>query len=247
MQHTMSQLRRALCFAPRNVISSALSTSIHSSPSIHSLVDLKVNFHRLLKYPWSTAQYRGFKLNGADVKPGNVIQRKGKIYQVVKAQHTSQGRGGAIVQVELRDVDSGTKVNERFRTDEAIERVFAAEKTYTYLYTDDETGNIVLMEPDTYAQLDVPQHLFGDSYVYLQDDMKVSVQLYDERPMSASIPSRVTCTVAEAQIQVKGASVTPQYKRVVLDNGLTIMVPGHILSGDRIVVNTTDNTYMYKA
>ncbi|RAL39942.1 hypothetical protein DM860_008082 [Cuscuta australis] len=138
---------------------------------------------------------------------------------------TTQLRGLKLrgADVELRDVDSGTKVNERFRTDEAVERVFAAEKTFTYLYTDDESGNIVLMEPDTYAQVDVPKHLFGDSYVYLQDDMKVSVQMYDERPMSASIPTRVTCTISEAPVHVKGASVTPQYKKAVLDNGLSIM------------------------
>nr|GMD20745.1 elongation factor P-like [Ipomoea batatas] len=147
---------------------------------------------------------------------------------------------------ELRDVDSGNKVNERFRTDEAVERVFAEEKPFTYLYTDDETGNIVLMEPNTYAQLDVPKHLFGDSYVFLQDDMRVCVQLYDERPMSASIPTRVTCTVAETPIQVKGASVTPQYKKAVLDNGVTVQVPGHILPGDKIIINTTDNSYMSK-
>lgn len=186
-------------------------------------------------------------MRGADVKPGNVIERRGKIYQVVKAQHSTQGRGGAIVQVELRDVDSGAKVNERFRTDEAVERVFATEKTFTYLYTDDESGNIVVMEPDTYAQVDVPKHLFGDSYVYLQDDMKVSVQMYDEKPMLASIPTRVTCTISEAPVHVKGASVTPQYKKAVLDNGLSIMVPGHILPGDKIIVNTTDNSYASKA
>nr|GMD14903.1 elongation factor P-like [Ipomoea batatas] len=122
--------------------------------------------------------------------------------------------------------------------------VFAEEKPFTYLYTDDETGNIVLMEPNTYAQLDVPKHLFGDSYVFLQDDMRVCVQLYDERPMSASIPTRVTCTVAETPIQVKGASVTPQYKKAVLDNGVTVQVPGHILPGDKIIINTTDNSYM---
>ncbi|XP_031099605.1 uncharacterized protein LOC116003806 [Ipomoea triloba] len=236
-------------FAPRGGISRALTTCIHSSPSLHSLNNSEslLKPHRFLAFPWSATQLRGVKLRGADVKPGNVIERKGKIYQVVKTQHTTQGRGGAIIQVELRDVDSGNKVNERFRTDEAVERVFAEEKPFTYLYTDDETGNIVLMEPNTYAQLDVPKHLFGDSYVFLQDDMRVCVQLYDERPMSASIPTRVTCTVAETPIQVKGASVTPQYKKAVLDNGVTVQVPGHILPGDKIIINTTDNSYMSKA
>ncbi|PHT69930.1 hypothetical protein T459_25034 [Capsicum annuum] len=194
---------------------------------------------------WSATQLRGVKSRGSDLKPGIVIEKKGRIYQVVKAQHTTQGRGGAIIQVELHDVDSGSKSSARFRTDETIiqvelhdvdsgskssarfrtdetlEKVFVAEKSFRYLYTDEETGNIALMEPETYEQLDVPNHLFGECFVYLQDDMKVHVQLYDERAMSVSIPRRVTCTVAESEIPMR-ASATPQYKKVLLDNGLTV-------------------------
>ncbi|XP_033513863.1 uncharacterized protein [Nicotiana tomentosiformis] len=224
-------------------ISRALSTCIHSKQSLPSYTESRDS---LFASPWSATQLRGAKYRGADLKPGNVIEKKGRIYEVVKAQHTTQGRGGAIIQVELRDVDSGSKSNERFRTDEPVERVFVAEKSFTYLYTDDETGNIVLMEPETYEQLDVPKHLFGESHVYLQDDMKVSVQMYDGRAMSASIPTRVTCTVAESEIPMR-ASATPQYKKVLLDNGLTVQVPKHILEGDKIIVSTTDNSYMSRA
>lgn len=225
-------------------ISRALSTCIHSKQSLPS--PYTESRDPLFASPWSATQVRGAKSRGADLKPGNVIEKKGRIYEVVKAQHTTQGRGGAIIQVELRDVDSGSKSNERFRTDEPVERVFVAEKNFTYLYTDDETGNIVLMEPETYEQLDVPKHLFGESHVYLQDDMKVSVQMYDGRAMSASIPTRVTCTVAESEIPMR-ASATPQYKKVLLDNGLTVQVPKHILEGDKIIINTTDNSYMSRA
>nr|GEV01661.1 triacylglycerol lipase-like 1 [Tanacetum cinerariifolium] len=147
------------------------------------------------------------------VRPGNVIERKGKVYQVVKAQHSTQGRGGAIIQVELRDVDSGNKVNERFRTDETVEKVYVEAKSYTYLYTDEETDSVVLMEPKTFVQLDVPKHLFGDSLAYLKDDITVSVELYNDKPMSASVPKRVTCTVVEAQAAMKGMGATPQSKR----------------------------------
>ncbi|CAA2986465.1 uncharacterized protein LOC111405849 isoform X2 [Olea europaea var. sylvestris] len=201
----------------------------------------------LLASPWSAIQLRCARFSGADVRPGNVIERRGKIYEVIKAQHTTQGRGGAIIQVELRDIDSGNKLNERLRTDETVEKVYVKEKSLTYLYTDDETGNVVLMDSETYGQLDVPKHLFGESVVYLQDDMKVIVQLYDERPMSASVPHRVTCTVTEAAEPIKGIGATPHYKKVLLDNGLTIQVPAHILSGDKILVNTTDNSYISKA
>ncbi|KAL6511140.1 hypothetical protein OROGR_022264 [Orobanche gracilis] len=201
----------------------------------------------LLDSPWSATQLRGARFTGADVRPGNVIERRGKIYEVIKAEHTTQGRGGAIIQVELRDVDSGSKVNERLRTDEKVEKIYVEEKSLTYLYTDDETGNIVLMEPETYSQLEVPSHLFGDSLVYLQDDMEITVQLYDERPLSATIPHRVTCTVAEADEALKGSSKSTPSKRVLLDNGITVQVPAHIEVGDKVVVNTTNNSYVSRA
>ncbi|XP_016579345.1 elongation factor P isoform X3 [Capsicum annuum] len=236
-----------------STISRALSTCIQSKNCPYN--------QSLFSSAWSATQRRGVKSRGSDLKPGNVIEKKGRIYQVVKAQHTTQGRGGAIIQVELRDVDSGSKSNERIRTDETVENewsvsldiiglgcaeVFVTEKSFTYLYTDEETGNIVLMEPETYEQLDVPKHLFGECYVYLQDDMEVHVQLYDERAMSASIPKRVTCTVAESEIPMR-ASATPQYKKVLLDNGLTVQVPKHVVEGDRIIVNTTNHSYVSRA
>ncbi|KAL3654766.1 hypothetical protein CASFOL_000552 [Castilleja foliolosa] len=241
----------------------------------------------LFESPWVATQHRGARFSGGDcgkfcsrkfslllalcstcsclVRPGNVIERRGKIYEVIKADHTTQGRGGAIIQVELRDLDSGSKVNERLRTDEKIEsthlldiilikigkeqisKIFVQEKSLTYLYTDDETGNIVLMEPDTYSQLEVPSHLFGDSLVYLQDDMTVTVKLYDERPLSASIPHRVTCTVTESDEARPGSSKSSPSKRVLLDNGVTLQAPAHIAVGDKIVVNTTNSSYVGRA
>ncbi|PHT25181.1 hypothetical protein CQW23_35182 [Capsicum baccatum] len=223
-------------FAKR--LSRALSTCILSK---------QWPYHQsLFASAWSATQLRGVKSRGSDLKPGNVIEKKGRIYQVVKAQHTTQGRGGAIIQVQLHDVDSGSKSSARFRTDETVEKVFVAEKSFRYLYTDEETGNIVLMDPETYEQLDVPKHLFGEFYVYLQDDMEVHVQLYDERAMSVSIPRRVTCTVAESEIPMR-ASAAPQYKKVLLDNGLTVQVPKHVVEGDRIIVNTTNHSYVSRA
>lgn len=164
---------------------------------------------------------------------------------MVKAQHTTQGRGGAIIQVELRDVESGNKLNERLRTDEAVEKVFVQEKTFRYLYSEDDT--VVLVDPKTYIQVTVPKHLFGESLGYLTDDMKVAVQFCDDRPMSASVPPKVTCTVAEAQVIPKGSTITPQYKKVKLDNGLTVQVPAHVLAGEQIVISTIDHSYISRA
>ncbi|KAJ8645127.1 hypothetical protein MRB53_006875 [Persea americana] len=226
----MQAIRRRL---PR-----ALFASVSSSP--HKAADVPTLFS-----PWSAIQHRGAKVHGSDVRLGNVIQRRGRIFQVIKAQHTQHGRGGATIQVELRDVDSGNKTTERFRTDEAIERVFVEEKSFTYLYT--EGDFVMLMEPNTFDQVEVNKDLFGKAAAYLKEDMKVSLQMYDGKPMSASVPQRVTCTVTEAQSPMKGLTATPQYKRVLLDNGLTVLAPPFIRTGDQIVINTTDDSYITRA
>ncbi|XP_057250570.1 uncharacterized protein LOC104889839 isoform X2 [Beta vulgaris subsp. vulgaris] len=192
--------------------------------------------------PWSLSQRRGVKVTGTEVRTGNIVQRKGRIYQVIKAQHTQHGRGGASIQVELRDVDSGNKVTERFRTDEAIERVYVEEKTFQYLYSEEDV--VVLTDPETFEQIEVAKELFGKAAVYLKDDMTVRVQYYDGRSMSATVPYRVTCTVVEAQAPMKGLSVNAQYKKVVLDNGLTVLAPPFIVIGDAIVINTADDSYI---
>ncbi|CAA6659087.1 unnamed protein product [Spirodela intermedia] len=179
------------------------------------------------------------------VRLGNIIQRKGRIFQVLKAQHTQHGRGGATIQVELRDVDTGNKVTERFRTDEAIEKVFVEEKSFTFLYQ--EGDSVMIMEPNTYEQLELPKDFFGKNVAYLKDNMTVTVQYFDGKPMSASVPQRVTCKVVEAPPYSKGMTATPQYKRVMVDNGLTILAPSHITTGDEIIINTTDDSYITRA
>ncbi|KAK9157579.1 hypothetical protein Scep_004153 [Stephania cephalantha] len=193
--------------------------------------------------PWSAVQRRwGAKYSGIDVRVGNFIQRKGKIFEVLKANHTQQGRGGATIQAELRDVDSGNKVTERFRTDETIEKVFVEERSFTFLYTE---GNFVtVMDHETFEQMEISKDLFGKAAAYLKEDMKITVQMFDGRLVSAFVPHRVTCTVAEAQSHVKGLTAATRYKRVVLDNGLTVMAPPFIEAGDEIIVNTVEDTYI---
>ncbi|KAJ8432684.1 hypothetical protein Cgig2_034010 [Carnegiea gigantea] len=173
---------------------------------------------------WSFYQRRGSKVLGSEV---------------LKAQHTQHGRGGASIQVELRDVDSGNKVTERFRTDEAIENLTLLTRHDMYRY-----WLWIWVSPETFDQIEVPKELFGSAAVYLKDDMTVTVQYFDDRPMSASVPHRVTCKVVEAQTPMKGLSVNPQYKKVLLDNGLTVLAPPFIVSGDEIVVNTIDDSYI---
>ncbi|XP_020532115.1 uncharacterized protein LOC18448819 isoform X3 [Amborella trichopoda] len=123
--------------------------------------------------------------------------------------------------------------------------VFVEDKSFQFLYQ--EGHSVTVMEPDTFEQMEVSKDLFGKRAAYLKDGMTVTVQLYDGKPMSASVPQRVTCTVVEAQTIAKGQTLTPQYKKVVLDNGLTVLAPAFIKTGDVIVVNTNDDSYMTRA
>ncbi|CAK9237569.1 unnamed protein product [Sphagnum jensenii] len=189
-------------------------------------------------------QTRQVKVNGSEVKPGNVIDHKGESI-VLKTQHTQQGRGGATIQVELRDLASGLKSSERLRTSESIERIFVEDKTYTFLYA--EGDSIILMEPKSFEQVTLLRNLLGTGAAYLADGMEVVVQLYDGQPFSAKVPARVTCSVIEAEPYFKGQTATPTYKRVVLENGQQVMAPSFITAGDRIVIETADNSYVTRS
>ncbi|XP_042405352.1 elongation factor P-like isoform X1 [Zingiber officinale] len=230
---------------------SCCSSPPFSSAGISTLTrrrdGLNLSLHRAtLAVPWAALQSRGAKILGTDVRPGKIVQRKGRIYQVLKAQHTQHGRGGATIQVELRDVDTGNKVTERFRTDEAIESVFVEEKSFTYLY---QEGNLVTLmdRPSTFEQVEVQKEMFGKAAAYLKEDMEVTLQYYDNKLMSASIPLRVKCKVVEAQPNAKGITASPQYKRVVIDNGITVLAPPFVDIGEEIMVNTTDDSYITRA
>ncbi|KAB1228035.1 Mediator of RNA polymerase II transcription subunit 13 [Morella rubra] len=185
----------------------------------------------LLRTPWSATQYRGVKAYGSDV---------------LKTDHSHEGRGKATIKVELRDIESGNKVSQRLGTDESVERVFVHEKTYMYMCTD-RSGTVVLMDVETFDQLEVSQELFGKDAKYLQGDMRVTVRLYDGTPFSASVPKRVTCIVKEAQESMAGIPPPPKDRKVVLDNGLILEVPTFVVAGDAVVINTETDTYIERA
>lgn len=188
---------------------------------------------------------RGAKVLGSEVREGHLIERKGRIMEVLKTQHTQQGRGGATIQVELRDVQSGLKSTERLRTSEAIEKVFADARTFTFLYEDGDLA--ILMQPETFEQVEVPKSMFGNAAVYLSDNLPVTLQFADGKPLSAAVPSRVTCKVVQAEPSFKGQTATPTYKKILLHNGQQIMAPTFIEAGDEIVVETANNSYVTRA
>lgn len=185
------------------------------------------------------------KINAQEIRKGNVLEYRGKLWTVILAQHITPGKGGAFMQVEMRDLKDGTKLNERFRSGESIERVRIDEEEYQFLFGDDET--LTFMDEQTYEQLPVPRDVVGEQAAFLQDGMKVSIQTYEGTPINVTLPQTVVLTLVEADPVVKGQTAASSYKPGKLENGLRIMVPPHIEAGTRLVVNTADCSYVERA
>ena len=185
------------------------------------------------------------KISGVDIRPGNIIEYEGGIWRAVKTQHTQPGKGGAYMQVEMKNLIDGRKTNVRFRSAEVVERVRLDTKDFQYLYAEDD--NLVFMDKDTYDQVTLPKDLLGEASAFLTDGMDVVMELYEERPISVQLPEQVECTIVEADAVVKGQTASSSYKPAILDNGVRIMVPPHIGSGTRVVVDVYEQTYVRRA
>jgi len=185
------------------------------------------------------------KINANELRAGNVMEFRGKLWAVAKAQHITPGKGGAFVQVELKDVRGGTKLNERFRSGETVERVRIDDHDYQFLFGDDTT--LTFMDEVTFEQVAVNRDLVGDAAGFLQDGMKVIISSYEGAPVSVELPQTVTLQITEADPVVKGQTASSSYKPAKLENGMRVMVPPHIESGTRIVVNTADGSYVERA
>ncbi|MHA1567971.1 MAG: elongation factor P [Alphaproteobacteria bacterium] len=185
------------------------------------------------------------KMNGNAIRPGNVIEHQGRLWRAVKIAHTQPGKGGAYLQVELRDVRDGTKLNERFRSSETVERVRLDEKSYQFLFASGD--DYTFMDTETYEQISLMGELIGEPADFLQDGMMVTVQSYEDSPISVQLPDTVTMEVTEADAVVKGQTASSSYKPALVENGRRVMVPPHIAAGTRIVVNTGDGTYVERA
>jgi elongation factor P len=185
------------------------------------------------------------KISGVDIRPGNILEYEKGIWKVAKTQHTQPGKGGAFMQVEMKNLIDGRKTNVRFRSQDTIERVRLDTKDFQYLYKDGDA--LVFMDKDTYDQINLPAELIGEAASFLQDGMMVSLELYDERPISVALPETVEATIVEADAVVKGQTASSSFKPAILDNGVRVMVPPHIGSGTRIVVDVYERTYVGKA
>ncbi len=185
------------------------------------------------------------KINGNAIRPGNVIEHKGRLWRAVKIQHTQPGKGGAYLQVELKDIRGGTKLNERFRASEDVERVRLDQKEYQYLYADGDL--LTFMDQETYDQVTLNSDLVGEPVQFLQDGMVVMIESYEGDPISVLLPDSVVMEVVEADPVVKGQTASSSYKPGTLENGVRVMVPPHIEAGTRVVINTADGSYMERA
>jgi elongation factor P len=185
------------------------------------------------------------KISGVDIRPGNIIEYEGGIWRAVKIQHTQPGKGGAYMQVEMKNLIDGRKTNVRFRSAETVERVRLDTKDYQYLYS--EGDMLVFMDTDTYDQVSLPRDLLGDAAEFLQDGMQVKLDMYNERPISVELPDQVEATIVEADAVVKGQTASSSYKPAVLDNGVKVLVPPHITAGTKIVVDVYNREYVRRA
>jgi elongation factor P len=185
------------------------------------------------------------KISGVDIRPGNILEYEGGIWKVAKIQHTQPGKGGAYMQVEMKNLQDGRKTNVRFRSADTLERVRLDTKDFQYLYQDGDM--LVFMDKDTYEQTNLPKDLIGDAAAFLQDGMDVTLEVWDEKPISVALPDQVEATIVEADAVVKGQTASSSYKPALLDNGVRVMVPPHIESGTRIIVDVYERTYVGKA
>ena len=186
------------------------------------------------------------KIDGNEIRPGNVIEHQGQLWRAVKTQHVKPGKGGAFLQVELKDIRHGTKLNERFRSSESVERVRLEQKEYQFLFAAD--GTFTFMDQETYEQIELNGDILDeDQSRFLQDGMIVQIETHEDEPLGVALPERVTLQIVEADPVVKGQTATSSYKPAMLENGVRIQVPPHIASGTSVVVSTADATYVERA
>ena len=185
------------------------------------------------------------KINGNEIRPGNVIQHNGSLWAVAKLQHVKPGKGGAFAQVELKNLLNGSKLNERFRSSETVERVRLEQNDYQFLYKSD--AMLVFMNTDNYEQIEIQSDFVGERAAFLQDGMMVVVESHEGRPIGVRLPDQVTLEVSETEPVVKGQTAASSNKPAVLENGVRTMVPPFVEAGDKIVVDTNEVTYIKRA
>ena len=185
------------------------------------------------------------KINGNEIRIGNVLEHNGGLWSAVKVDHVKPGKGGAFAQVEMRNLRNGSKLNERFRSADKVEKVRLDQKDQQFLYEND--GMLVFMDMETYDQIDLPVDLLGDRRPFLQDGMTVQIEYHEEEALHASLPQKVTCKIVETEPVVKGQTAANSFKPAILDNGVKVMVPQFVGQDEMIIVDTISMEYTERA
>ena len=176
------------------------------------------------------------KINAGEIRVGMLLEYKNDLWQVLKTQHVKPGKGGAFAQVEMKSLNKNTKLNERFRSSETVEKASLEETTFNYLYSDE--ANYFFIDPKTFEQIEIKKETVGDKGKLLTENLQVSVSFYNENPISIELPNQVQCKIENTDAALKGQTVSSSYKPATLDNGLNIQVPPFIEAGDEVIVDT---------
>ena len=184
------------------------------------------------------------KINAGEIRVGMLLEYKNDLWQVLKTQHVKPGKGGAFAQVEMKSLEKNTKLNERFRSSETVEKASLDAKNYNFLYEDE--NNYFFMEPKTFEQISIKKEIVGEKGKILTENLEVSISFYNDSPLSIDLPNQVKCKIETTDVALKGQTVSSSYKPAVLNNGLNIQVPPFIESGDEIIVDTRNLEYVKK-
>ena len=184
------------------------------------------------------------KINASEIRVGMLLEHKSDLWLVLKTQHVKPGKGGAFAQIEMKSVNKNTKLNERFRSSETVEKASLEETKYNFLYEDE--NNYFFMEPNSFEQIEIKKDTIGEKGKMLTENLEVSINFYNESPISVDLPKQVTCKIKTTDAALKGQTVSSSYKPATLNNGLNIQVPPFIESGDEIIVDTRNLEYVKK-
>ena len=184
------------------------------------------------------------KINASEIRVGMLLEHKDDLWQVLKTQHVKPGKGGAFAQVEMKSVNKNTKLNERFRSNETVEKASLEETKYNFLYHDEK--NYIFMEPKSFEQIEIKKDIIGEKGKLLTENLEVTINFHNEKPISVDLPNQITCKIELTDAALKGQTVSSSYKPAKLNNGLNIQVPPFIEAGDDIIVDTRNLEYVKK-
>jgi elongation factor P len=184
------------------------------------------------------------KINASDIRVGMLLEYKDGLWQVLKTQHVKPGKGGAFAQVEMKSLNKNTKLNERFRSSESVEKASLEELKFNYSYNDET--DYYFINPLTFDQINIKKNIIGEKGKMLTENLEVNISFYNEKPLAVELPNQVTCKIETTDATIKGQTVSSSYKPAVLDNGINIQVPPFIENGDKIIVDTRTIEYVKK-